>query len=92
MLECGRVTTRDQVAAHRLLKTSVKTAKMCLEHDILPLAHKILERASDYQEELSRIGTNAIEPDFSIASLKVEYLMVRISLVTIFLSRIKSSF
>lgn len=83
MLECGRQSSNDLSGALRLLRASVKTAKLCQEHLVLPLAQKILERAAMYQEELSKAPLSSSNDEvIAFASLRVDYYTARISLVS----------
>lgn len=82
MLECAKQSSDDPKAALRLLKTSLKTVKMCQQHSVLPLAQKILERAASYQEELNNaVASLAYEDLASVCGLRADYFVAGIALV-----------
>jgi len=74
----------------RLMKISIKTARLCLEHQHTDLASKVLERAAAYEDNLSRdravAGVNrSTESDDqdreTYLRLRLDYLGLRMLLV-----------
>lgn len=83
MLECGQRSSNDHISYQRLLKASIKSAQLCQDCQIPALAYKLLERASDYQEQLSLLCLDTVaKPDRhdeeAIAELNADYFLVRI--------------
>jgi hypothetical protein len=64
------------------MKVALKAAKVCIEGNELSSATKVLQRAADYQEVLSK-GADADEAEETelVDCLRVEYYAVRTTLV-----------
>ena len=66
----------------RLLKVSLKAAKACLDSEDLDICLKMLEKAADYESELSKSENRpAPEDDLAYKRLSGEYFVVRTALV-----------
>jgi hypothetical protein len=75
--------SRERKTCIRLMKVALKAAKVCIERDELESAVKVLERAADYQEALSRDveADEAKEAELG-GRLRGEYFAVRTTLVS----------
>jgi hypothetical protein len=73
---------RPRKSCIRLLKVALKAARVCIEKKELSNATKILERAAEYQDVLSK-ETNGSDGDEGEAAhrLRMEYFSVRTTLV-----------
>jgi tetratricopeptide (TPR) repeat protein len=67
----------------RLIKVALKAARVCIEGDELGIAMKVLERAAEYEEVLSKRSEGENEGDVELADgLRVQYFAVRTTLVS----------
>ena len=74
---------RKRKSCIRLMKVALKAAKVCIESKELNTATKVLERAAEYQEGLSKESEDANTEDASLADgLLMEYFAVRTTLVS----------
>ncbi|KAI8934580.1 hypothetical protein NX059_008278 [Plenodomus lindquistii] len=65
----------------RLMKVALKAAKVCIEGNELSDATKILERAAEYQDALSRTDDHEETEEATLVNgLRVEYFAVRMTL------------
>ncbi|KAL5114846.1 sporulation-specific protein 22 [Pleosporales sp. CAS-2024a] len=91
MLRTFAFLTLDSAAAHvkgrarksciRLMKVALKAARVCIAAQELNHATKILERAAEYQDILSKQGGDEhVEVDKLARRLRMEYFAVRITL------------
>lgn len=84
MLECGRASMNDLLVATRLLSASLKTAKLCHGHGAVSLCHKTLERAADYESQVSHLIVDQDQGRCDTAAdLKADYFIARSLLVNI---------
>ncbi|KAF2689190.1 SPO22-domain-containing protein [Lentithecium fluviatile CBS 122367] len=72
---------RERKTCIRLIKVALKAAKVCIESNELGSATKVLERAADYQEALSKgvVVDEAEEVEVG-DRLRVEYFAIRTTL------------
>lgn len=74
---------RQRRSVIRLMKVALKAAKMCIDGSELSTATKILERAAEYQEILSKAVEGETEEETALADrLRAEYFAVRTTLVS----------
>jgi hypothetical protein len=67
----------------RLMKVALKAARVCIDGSELSNATKILERAAEYQEILSKASDGADDDEGEVARrLRLEYFAVRTTLVS----------
>jgi hypothetical protein len=75
--------TRESKHYIRLMKVALKAARVCIDNNELSSATKVLERAADYQEAMSKEfgGERNAETDV-IGPLCADYFAVRTALVS----------
>jgi hypothetical protein len=74
---------RQRKSCVRLLKVALKAAKVCIEGKELSIATKVLERAAEYQDILSKEDDGAsAEVRELVNRLRIEYFAVRTTLVS----------
>lgn len=80
---CGQATkARERKHCIRLIKVALKAARVCIEHNELGAATKVLERAADYQDELSKESDSTTDEKTNVTDcLRIEYFAVRTTLV-----------
>jgi hypothetical protein len=74
---------RPRKSCIRLIKVALKAAQVCIASKELSHATKILERAAEYEELLTKEGDAATDNEGEIARrLRMEYFAVRTTLVS----------
>ncbi|MCJ1432892.1 hypothetical protein MMC27_002250 [Xylographa pallens] len=82
LLDCGHRSTHGGTAnAIRVLKSALKTTKLCLDQRHVALAERIVEKAAHYEEVLKHCDGDELR-NFSVLriDLSSEYIMMRIAL------------
>jgi hypothetical protein len=79
----AHATGRPRKSCIRLIKVALKAAQVCIASKELSHATKILERAAEYEELLTKEGDAATDNEGEIARrLRMEYFAVRTTLVS----------
>lgn len=74
---------RPRKSCIRLIKVALKAARVCIDSSELNNATKILERAAEYQDALSKETDRTSHDEGEVADrLRMDYLAVRTTLVS----------
>ncbi|MCJ1388414.1 hypothetical protein MMC18_001261 [Xylographa bjoerkii] len=82
LLDCGHRSRAGGIAnAIRVLKSALKTTKLCLEQRHIALAERIVEKAAHYEELLKHCDRSELQEFGTLRTdLSNEYIMMRITL------------
>ncbi|MCJ1284476.1 hypothetical protein MMC26_003808, partial [Xylographa opegraphella] len=82
LLDCGyRSTAGGTANAIRVLKSALKTTKLCLDQRHVALAERIVEKAAYYEEALKHCDRDDVQDSNTLhTDLSSDYFMMRIAL------------